>query len=727
MRRTINAGFCILLVLLAGATVQAELLLVENFTGRTEAVTIDALAGNGVLGGTWDTEGENSGNITTRMNDGSMTLRVTSHSTGTLIRGAGIAGLSNTIGNTETGVLFVRFKVASGTRPLQDYLGMHTYTASSFLTGTTCRASSVNAGFGLSCAASSATFTIVTTDNATVLMAGLARNQWYNVWIVADNATDTFDLYVNAAAAPGGDAELPQESDKIGAALPFGTATTSPLAGMLYAKALLTPAAQTEDVFIDDIYWDGDEGLVLTTKKARNPVPVHRATEVALDQVLSWDAPNDPNVVQVFGYDVYADANQVDVTNGAARVRVSTGQTETFFNAAGILHLDTQYYWRVDAKVKLNDPNQTELTVPGSVWTFTCKSSAPVITQQPARAIVAAGAAAAFTVAADSVTPLSYQWYKSSDAANDTPADDVLMSGATAATLTLTSVSAADEGFYYCQVKNATVVISNAAALGVKRTMAHWTLDGLVNGQYEDSSGQGHHADPNGTPVFVSGANPALTGSGVVVDASNGWAAAGTWNPSQYSGQLTFSVWAKWAGQPATPVFQGLVGKRNTWLVTDMMWQLEIANNAASLVAFKNVSTTVNSPILPLNEWELVTVTVSGTTATVYRNGVAAASGNFTFNTGTGATLMLGAVGQDPALTVPTAPFNGVLDDIRIYNYAMSAVEAAYLYTDTSGESVCMAANNATLQAYDFDKNCKVDIGDLVELARHWLYDQLVP
>ena len=104
MRTIINAGVGILLVLLAGATVQADLQSAENFTGRTEAATIDNLAGNGVLGGMWDTEGETTGNITTRAQDGSMTLRVTGHSGGLLVRGAGIAGLSNTISNTETGV-----------------------------------------------------------------------------------------------------------------------------------------------------------------------------------------------------------------------------------------------------------------------------------------------------------------------------------------------------------------------------------------------------------------------------------------------------------------------------------------------------------------------------------------------------------------------------------------------------------------------------------------------
>lgn len=83
---------------------------------------------------------------------------------------------------------------------------------------------------------------------------------------------------------------------------------------------------------------------------------------------------------------------------------------------------------------------------------------APSITTQPASISVAAGANAAFSVVASGTAPLSYQWYKG---------DDVLSSG-TAATLTLTAVSAASGGSYKVKVSNvAGNVTSTPATLTV--------------------------------------------------------------------------------------------------------------------------------------------------------------------------------------------------------------------------------------------------------------------
>lgn len=724
-------GWMLLAVtLLMAAPGYSELLLVDDFESHTYNATIDNCAGGGVLGGLWDTESNSTGNIKIQGTSGvNQNLLISTHSSGD-DRGGGINALTNPVENTETGVLFFRFQIRNHERPVRTYLGMHHHTGSDFLTSSTNRGDRVNAGFALFRTETTGNVEIRTTDELTVLKDDLVQGQWYNAWIVADNAADTFDLYISAVVenASSGPLELPTESDLIGLSIPFGLATENPLVGAMFPTYNGAPAKT--DVYIDDIYWDGDGGLLLTSKGARNPVPVHRAIQVPVDQVLSWDAPNDPNVAVVFGYDVYLDPNETYVTNGASSVRKADNQPGTFLDPAENLLFNTQYFWRVDANVKLNDPNQIERVVPGTVWTFTTESSAPEITQQPVSAVVSAGDEVVFTVAVDSIFPPSYQWYKSADPANNTFTDDVLISGATSPVLTRSNVIVADEGFYYCKITNPTAAFSNPAALGVKQNLAHWTLDGLVNGQYEDSSGHGHHADPNGTPMFLSGAYPAATNNGVVVDVSNGWANAGTWNPSQYTGQLTFSVWVKWAGQPAAPVYQGIIGKRSVW-ATDMMWQLEIDNDPVSatapILAFKsNINGITISP-LPIDEWIQVVVSYDGTTAALYRNGALAASGPVTFNTGASANMMIGAVGQDPTQAVPTAPFNGAIDDIRIYNYAIGAVEAAYMYSDVSGESVCIDSNNPVLQAYDFNDNCMVDMGDIVELATHWLYDQLVP
>ena len=73
---------------------------------------------------------------------------------------------------------------------------------------------------------------------------------------------------------------------------------------------------------------------------------------------LSPDDPDDPNIVQVFGYNVYMDTNQTKVANATPastdlryKSLQSGGQTGTSFDPGADLDYDTTYYWRVDALV----------------------------------------------------------------------------------------------------------------------------------------------------------------------------------------------------------------------------------------------------------------------------------------------------------------------------------------------------------------------------------------
>ena len=119
-----------------------------------------------------------------------------------------------------------------------------------------------------------------------------------------------------------------------------------------------------------------------------------------------------------------------------------------------------------------------------------------------------------------------------------------------------------------------------------------------------------------------------------------------------------------------------------------------------------------STKLLPLDQWSLVTITVAGTTGTMYVNGQVVA-------TNTAMTLHPSAFGQstknyigksqysDPAL-------NGSVDDFNIYNRARSATEVAalaagqagagsvadYKFDETSGTTVVDSspnANNATI------------------------------
>jgi hypothetical protein len=77
---------------------------------------------------------------------------------------------------------------------------------------------------------------------------------------------------------------------------------------------------------------------------------------------------------------------------------------------------------------------------------------APAVTTQPVAQTVTAGDNAAFSVAATGTAPLLYQWKK----------DGLGLSGATASTLTLAAVKAADAGSYSVTVSNAAGFVSSS-------------------------------------------------------------------------------------------------------------------------------------------------------------------------------------------------------------------------------------------------------------------------
>jgi hypothetical protein len=79
--------------------------------------------------------------------------------------------------------------------------------------------------------------------------------------------------------------------------------------------------------------------------------------------------------------------------------------------------------------------------------------TAPSITTPPAPVTVATGANAVFTVVATGTAPLTYQWFKG----------ETEIPTATAATLTLTAVTAADAGSYKVRVTNAVNSVTSAA------------------------------------------------------------------------------------------------------------------------------------------------------------------------------------------------------------------------------------------------------------------------
>ncbi len=375
MNRLIAGVIATGILMLTGAGARAEFKRVENFD-KMATGSPDGVACTGVLGGTWDTETANTGNVTIEDNSGSRVLRFMTTTAGDP-RGVGFNGITNAIDDGEAGKVFFRFQLRSDSQTPRTYIGLISETGNNPITGTNSNdPTTIPAGFGLVNDGAGG-FNLTKTDGTTILKTGLKRLQWYNVWIIADNAADKFDVYLSTAAAPAGDATLPSSGDLVASAIPFGVATNVPLTGMIFACTRGT--TQSTRTYIDEIWWDGDQGLA-APKRAGNPSPGNGATEVANDVVLGWKP-----VSSAVTNTVYFGTSKADVTAASAEnplgVLVSTGSDANTYDPAGLLAYGQTYYWRVD---EVNTVDQTVYA--GSIWSFTIEAPTYALTNVTATA-----------------------------------------------------------------------------------------------------------------------------------------------------------------------------------------------------------------------------------------------------------------------------------------------------------------------------------------------------
>jgi hypothetical protein len=364
------------------------------------------------------------------------------------------------------------------------------------------------------------------------------------------------------------------------------------------------------------------------------------------------------------------------------------------------------YYWRVDELLKDNT------VIPGVVWSFqtvkTVPDFNPPIGYQPVGTAVFPGETAVLSAAAGA-GDFNYQWYKGASGDTSQPLSDEAehIWGASTSQLSIRALPA-DEGLYWCRADNELGTADSQAA------------GDYHDGRYEDITGEGHPVIVQGSPTFGEGVDGQAAGA-VQIDSANGFGNSGTWNPSAFSGQITISLWAWWAG-PADPVsWQGLIAKRSAFTEEGMMWQLEVDQSNNNVVYKNGSNLSVSSDPLPIGQWAHVAVAFDGTTVSLYRNGELVSSGAVPFSGGTAANLVLGASELSDA-GVFSWLFRGALDDVRIYNYALDAAAVAQLYVDFVPDAfICLGNPEMDFSGPQGDPDCRVDLYDLAALARQWL------
>ncbi len=191
----------------------------------------------------------------------------------------------------------------------------------------------------------------------------------------------------------------------------------------------------------------------------------------------------------------------------------------------------------------------------------------------------------------------------------------------------------------------------------------------------DDGSGNGHAGTAVGAPKYVQG--PAGYGMGMEFDGTGAqYVTVGTFNPSQATGQLTVALWARWNGLNGQ--FQGLIAKRDSHLANDMMWHFETQQDTGVIRLGREGTSQVSSEAMTVGQWEPWAFTFDGSQAVIYRNGRQVASGAFSFGTDVNAGMYLGATSLTSA-GAGSNPYNGALDEIRLYDRALSPFEIRYL------------------------------------------------
>lgn len=437
---------------------------------------------------------------------------------------------------------------------------------------------------------------------------------------------------------------------------------------------------------------------------------------------VQFGVENDPNLTDKAAY---------KIVDGMA---VTTGQytVDLVGELAANLLYDTPYYWKVIGYEPNTLPGATDFfAIPGPVAFFTTLPEEPEVTPvSPAFIAVDAGTASVvLSVTGSNVT--SYEWYKVGNptALSD---DDVNYSIETIgkiSELTILDVQSGDEGYYYCYVENSVGnATSDPGRVMTRRQTSYYPFETttVVDGNDVTPDTVGGFdavllAEGGEAPPALADANQLDPSLGYYLELDN---ADGDPN-GQYAQipagvvdyeDLTISVWVyPRGGSNWGRLFDfGSTDNDYLFLAPDNgAGSLHFAITTAGIGGEQVMTTTW----LPWGFWSYVTVTLSGDTGRLYVNGELVTTNTSTTIDPLDVGAVLNYIGKSQFDVDPE--FNGLIDDLKIYNYARTTEQVAQDYLDVRGEYVCN--NEVEALVYDFNDDCLTNLEDFAMFAMEWL------
>jgi hypothetical protein len=296
---------------------------------------------------------------------------------------------------------------------------------------------------------------------------------------------------------------------------------------------------------------------------------------------------------------------------------------------------------------------------------------APTIVSQPANQTVAVGQSSTFTVEASGSAPLSYQWlFNGSNIAS-----------AISSSFTLASVQLSNAGIYSVMISNSVgVLLSSNATLTVNPLPSCLTpASGLISWW----RGEGNTSDSIGINNGVISGNATYgagrVGQGFAFDGSGDGVVVG--NPAALRLQnFTIETWVRRAS--TSTVSFGVFGNGVIFGYGQSGYGLYLSPAGQPALSKVNVDSVTSSQSITDTNFHHLAVTKSGSSVVFYIDGTAypaaAYDPGFTFGT----VAAIGARGDNLDNS-----FLGTIDDLAIYNRALSASEVLAIYnSDVAGK-----------------------------------------
>ncbi len=382
------------------------------------------------------------------------------------------------------------------------------------------------------------------------------------------------------------------------------------------------------------------------------------ATSVVAQITLTWD----DNSTDETGFKIERS------DNGGAFAQIATVVANTITYTDSTVTGGNIYSYRVKAYNSIGD----------SDYSNTATNAATIVTQ-PANQTVAAFTTATFTVAATGVPAPTYQWQK----------DGVSISGATSATLSISSASAADVGSYTVVVSNGlgSAVTSGAATLAITKIGQTITFGALSGKAYTDPPFSVSATATSGlTVTFASSNTSVATVSGTTVTITG---VGSTTLTASQSGDLNYN--------PAPNATQALtVGKGVQTITFGALSPVTYGDPAITLTA-------VASSGLPVSysSSNTAVATVSGSVVTIVGGGaaniVASQSGNSNYSAASNVTQLLTVNKAAQTITFATVASPAVVGDPPVTLVASSTSGLPITFFSSSPSVATVSGNTLTL------------------------------